>query len=103
MIQLTSSTPIFVAAQPADFRCGIDGFVALCKQQLAQEPRTGAVFVFINRRHTQIRALRYDGNGFWLMTKRLSQGKFDQWPRTNSQAICQIQAAQLRALLKTTL
>ena len=48
MIQLTSSTPIFVAAQPADFRCGIDGFVALCKQQLAQEPRTGAVFVVVN-------------------------------------------------------
>lgn len=67
---------ILQAINPADFRCGIDGFVAICRRQLAQDPRSGILFVFINRNKTMIRALSYDGTGFWLMTKRLSKGKF---------------------------
>lgn len=101
MILLTSNTPILLAAEPADFRCGIDGFVAICRQQLKQEPRFGILFVFINRKKTMIRALSYDGTGFWLMTKRLSKGKFSYWP-TSKKAISPIQAKDLRLLLSTT-
>ena len=53
MIHLTSSTQILVATQPADFRSGIDGLAALCKQRLASQPRTGILFVFINRNKTR--------------------------------------------------
>jgi len=70
-----------IAIQPADFRQGIDGLAAVCKQRLACEPRSGTLFVFINRSKTMIRALVYENNGFWLMTKRLSKGKFNGWPR----------------------
>lgn len=100
MMMLTASMPIFVASAPADFRRGIDGFVALCKEHLQKDPRSGAIFVFINRNRTQIRALRYDGNGYWLMTKRLSHGTFCDWVTTNDKNISQIHAAQLRSLLK---
>ncbi|MCX4030124.1 IS66 family insertion sequence element accessory protein TnpB [Endozoicomonas sp. SM1973] len=99
MIPLTTSTHILLATQPADFRKGIDGFVALCKQSLEQEPRTGVVFVFINRSKTMIRALHYDGTGFWLMTKRLSQGRFQGWP-TNGVLTQAIAAKQLIVLLR---
>ncbi|MCX4025026.1 IS66 family insertion sequence element accessory protein TnpB [Endozoicomonas sp. SM1973] len=80
MISLTEASRILLATQPADFRKGIDGFVALCQQALQQDPRSGVVFVFINRNKTMIRALHYDGTGFWLMTKRLSKGYFSGWP-----------------------
>ncbi len=98
MILLTANTPILVATQPADFRCGIDGFVAICRRQLIQDPRSGTLFVFINRNKTMIRALSYDGSGFWLMTKRLSKGKFPHWP-TAKEKVTTMQAKHLRALL----
>lgn len=98
MIQLTAETSILIATEPADFRRGIDGLAAVCQLKLAQEPRSGTLFVFINRSKTMIRALSYDGTGFWLMTKRLSKGKFQGWPRSGN-AVNQLQAKQLRALL----
>lgn len=98
MIHLTSNTDILIAIQPADFRQGIDGLAALCKQRLNCEPRSGTLFVFINRSKTMVRALVYENNGFWLMTKRLSKGKFLGWP-TVSTPITPIDAAHLRKLL----
>jgi len=80
MLQITPQMKILVAVAPADFRKGIDGLVRLCKDSLGQDPFTGAVFVFRNRRGTAIKALVYDGQGFWLCHKRLSTGRFVWWP-----------------------
>lgn len=98
MIHLTSDTKILIATQPSDFRQGIDGLAAICKQRLASDPRSGTLFVFINRNKTMVRALIYDDNGFWLMTKRLSKGKFSGWPVSN-QPITAMMAKHLRQLL----
>ena len=68
MLQLTPQSRIFVAVEPVDFRRGIDGLAAVCRQRLAQNPLTGAVYVFRNRRATAIKVLFYDGQGFWLCT-----------------------------------
>ncbi|MCC6235311.1 MAG: IS66 family insertion sequence element accessory protein TnpB, partial [Verrucomicrobiales bacterium] len=43
---------------------------ALVTQRLGEDPRTGALFVFSNRRHTRLRILCWDGTGFWLLTNR---------------------------------
>jgi transposase len=63
MIQITPQMRILVAIQPADFRRGIDGLARICKDALADDPCSGAVFVFRNRRATAIKALVYDGIG----------------------------------------
>ena len=80
MIQITPQMRIFVAIKPADFRRGIDGLARLCKEALQQDPFSGAVFVFRNRRATAVKVLVYDGQGFWLCHKRLSSGRFRWWP-----------------------
>ena len=98
MIHLTADTHILVAIAPADFRQGIDGLAAVCRHKLIQNPRSGTAFVFINRNKTMVRALSYDGSGFWLMTKRLSKGKFTSWPSSNNH-IEPLIAKQLRQLL----
>jgi len=98
MIHLTCDSHILIATQPADFRQGIDGLAALCQQRLNCEPRSGTLFVFINRNKTMVRALAYENNGFWLMTKRLSKGKFSGWPTVNS-VITPMDAKHLRQLL----
>ncbi len=84
MIHLTADTHILLSIQPADFRQGIDGLAAVCRSRLASDPRSGTLFVFINRNKTMVRSLSYDGTGFWLMTKRLSKGKFQGWPSSNN-------------------
>jgi transposase len=80
MLQITPQMKILVAVEPADFRRGIDGLARLCREALEQDPLAGTVFVFCNRKRTALKVLMYDGQGFWLCHKRLSQGRFPWWP-----------------------
>ena len=84
MLQITPQMKILVAVAPVDFRKGIDGLSAVCKTLLGQDPFSGTVFVFRNRRATAIKVLVYDGQGFWLCQKRLSEGRFRWWPAAKS-------------------
>lgn len=100
MIQLTAHMRILVAVEPVDFRAGIDGLVRLCRQRLAADPFSGTVLVFANRRRTAIKILIYDGTGFWLCHKRLSNHKFRYWPRgAEHPAQSVLQAHELQVLL----
>ncbi len=98
MLQLTPQTRIFLAIEPADFRCGIDGLAALCRKQLQQDPFSGCVFVFRNRRRTALKILFYDSQGFWLCQKRFSKGKIRWWPKS-SEASTRIKMNELQVLL----
>jgi transposase len=71
VIQITAHMRIFVARHAVDFRKGIDGLSAVCRQVLMQNPLEGGVFVFRARSRIAVRILVYDGQGMWLMTKRL--------------------------------
>lgn len=99
MIQVTPQMRILVAVEPADFRKGIDGLARLCQEVLKQDPFRGWVFVFRNRRATAVKALAYDGQGFWLCQKRLSRGHFRWWPASRTGAAKSLEAHQLQALL----
>jgi transposase len=94
MIQLTAQMRILVAVEPVDFRRGIDGLCRLCRQVLSADPLSGTVFVFRSREGTAVKVLAYDGQGFWLCQKRLSEGRFRHWPRG---AVVEDRARQLLA------
>lgn len=98
MLQLTPQSRIFVAVEPVDFRFGMDRLAALCRQRLAQNPIDGAVYVFRNRRATALKVLFYDGQGWWLCTKRLSHKRFAWWP-TGEEPSRQLSARELTILL----
>ena len=87
MLHLTEKTPIILALQAVDFRKRIDGLAALCEQYLDEVPRSGQLFVFINRAKTMIRVLCYEENGYWLATKRLSRGRYKLWPKSAAEAL----------------
>ena len=101
MLQITPQMKILVAVDPVDFRKGIDGLAAVCKASLQQDPFAGTVFVFRNRRATTIKVLVYDGQGFWLCQKRLSEGRFRWWPTSADAgaAAQKLAAHQLQVLL----
>jgi transposase len=69
VLQITPQMRVLVAIAPVDFRRGIDGLVRLCKESLEQDAFSGTLFVFRNRRATALKALVYDGQGFWLCHK----------------------------------
>jgi len=98
MLQLSPQSRVFVAIEPADFRRGIDGLAALCRQRLGEDPFAGAIFVFRNRRATALKLLCYDGQGFWLCQKRFSQGRLSWWP-SSAQASQRLSARELQILL----
>jgi transposase len=98
MLQITPQMKILVAVEPVDFRKGIDGLAAFCKGSLEQDAFSGSVFVFRNRRATAIKALVYDGQGFWLCQKRLSEGRFRWWPSSADQQAIAVAAHQLTVL-----
>lgn len=100
MIQVTPQMRVLVAVDPVDFRKGIDGLAAVCRKRLAGDPFSGVVFVFGNRRRTSIKILVYDGQGFWVCQKRLSQGRFRWWPDAlNKGASRELPARELGLLL----
>lgn len=99
MIQITPQMKILVALEPADFRKGIDGLASVCKNSLQRDPFEGTVFVFRNRRSTAIKLLVYDGQGFWLCQKRMSEGRFRWWPTSTDNRLTRSLAAhQLQVL-----
>lgn len=98
MLQLTPQSRIFVAVEPVDFRFGMDRLAALCRQRLDQNPIDGAIYVFRNRRATALKMLFYDGQGWWLCTKRLSHKRFVWWPTAQTPA-WQLSARELTILL----
>lgn len=99
MIQITPQMRILVAVEPVDFRKGIDGLAALCRAGLCSDPLSGTLYVFCSRRRHAIKCLTYDGQGFWMCQKRLSQGRFRGWPQGRSSASLRLDPHELHLLL----
>src|SRR4030081_716561 len=76
MIQIAPQIRILVAVEAIDGRKGIDAIAQLCREKLNADPFFGYLFIFRSRSGTAIRILQYDGQGFWLATKRLSKRTF---------------------------
>jgi len=99
MILVSAQMRILVAVEAVDFRCGIDGLARVCRERLQSDPFSGSLFVFRNRRGTAIKVLVYDGQGYWLMQKRLSKGRFRYWPSSTSLGSKSLEAHELQVLL----
>lgn len=98
MLQIVPQLEIVLVCDPVDFRKGIDGLSAVCRQRLDKDPFSGALFCFRNRRATAIKFLIYDGQGFWLCMKRLSKGKLIWWPAGDGNQI-RLAAQELQTLI----
>jgi transposase len=79
MLAFPSAIKIYAAVQPVDMRKSFNGLWTAAQEQLREDPKNGAVFVFINKERTRIKLLYWDGTGVWVLAKRLEQGRFS-WP-----------------------
>ncbi len=79
MLSFPVGFKIFLALEPVDMRKQFNGLWSAATEQLREDPRRGAVFVFANRDRDRIKLLYWDGTGVWVLAKRLEKGRFT-WP-----------------------
>jgi transposase len=67
---------VWLYTQPTDMRKSFAGLSVLVKEKLSENPLSGQVFVFVNRKRNYLKALYFDRSGYALWAKRLEQGQF---------------------------
>ena len=77
MFTLSSHHKFNLFSQPTDMRKGFNGLSGIVNNILKDNPRSGEVFIFINKRRNKIKLLQWQGGGFVLYYKRLEQGAFE--------------------------
>jgi transposase len=85
MNAVPGSAQVFLVLGATDMRKAIDGLSVMVADQLAQDPLSGAYFVFINRSRTIVKVLYWDRNGFCLWQKRLERDRF-RWPESEAES-----------------
>ena len=76
MLTLPASVRVFVACGATDLRRSFDRLSAQVQEVLRQDPLSGHVFAFFNRRRDRVKLLVWEPGGFWLLYKRLESGTF---------------------------
>ena len=79
MLGLGAATRIYVATGATDMRRSFDGLYALVEGQLQQDPRTGHLFLFANKRRDRMKIIFFDGSSLWVCARRMEQGRL-HWP-----------------------
>lgn len=86
MIHLPSHTRVYLRPGGTDMRKAIDSLSILVQDTLELDPFSGHLFVFCNRRHTMLKVLYWDRNGFCLWQKRLEKHRF-KWPKSKDEVL----------------
>lgn len=99
MINFQDISNIYMAQGYTDLRKGIDGYALIIQENFKLSPFENALFIFCNRHRNKLKCLYWDGNGFWLLYKRLEKGHFKWITRETGQAL-EISQQQLKWLLE---
>ena len=73
---LTGSVPVWLYRRPTDMRKSFAGLTALARNVLGEDPLSGALFCFVNRRRTLMKCLYFAGDGYCIWSKKLERGRF---------------------------
>ena len=101
MLSLSPAVKIFLYGQPADLRRGYDGLAAIAEQAMKEDPLSGSLFIFVNKRGNRIKLLYWDRDGYAIWMKRLERGSFELPASSDSDSPCvKITASQLSLILE---
>ena len=98
MLSLSPGIRYFLYRHPTDIRKSFDGLSGIIQNELAQNPLSGDVFIFLNKRRTHIKLLSFEGDGYALYYKRLERGTYEL-PGFNGDKGTTISPAQLQLIL----
>jgi transposase len=81
--QITGAVRIFVCTKPADMRKSFDGLSGMVQEFLGQDPLSGHLFLFFNKRRDRAKILFWDRDGLLIIYKRLEAGTFQKLDPTS--------------------
>jgi transposase len=101
VLTLSPTVRVYVAAEPVDLRKGFDGLSAATRHVIREDPLSGHLFVFINRRRNRMKVLLWQHSGFLLLYKRLERGRFrlPTEPRPGKRHI-EVEATELALMME---
>ena len=100
MLSVTADMRIFFAIEPTDMRKGFNGLQGMVTSVLKQDPLSGHLFLFVNRRRDKMKILYWDGDGLAIWYKRLEQGTFELPSVKPDQTAAEIRSEELTMLLR---
>ena len=100
MLHLDADTRYYWYLGPVDFRKGFDGLSGLVREHMRVEVTEGGVFIFVNRRRTAIKLLKWEQDGLAIYHKRLEQGAFEEPRRAADGSHLLVTAEQLAHILQ---
>ena len=91
---------IFVCRKPVDMRKSFTGLSGAVIDIIDHDPQSGHLFVFFNARRTMMKALAWEPSGYWVLAKRLDQGRFQVFePADENEARFEMTSSDLALLL----
>lgn len=99
MLSVPSTMRVYVATGATDMRKSFSGLAGLTRSVIEQDPMSGHLFVFFNRRRTMMKAVFWDRNGYALLAKKLAKGTF-VLPRADARGVAEVEATELMLLLE---
>jgi transposase len=100
MLGLSPSLRIYLATDPTDMRRGFNGLQGQVSGVLQQDPLSGHLFLFVNRRRDKLKILYWDRDGLAIWYKRLESGTFQLPPLKPDQTHVEIGSDELLMLLR---
>jgi transposase len=86
VILLPRAVRIYFAVQPVNLHRSFDGLSNEVRSVLKRDPMTGHIFIFLNRRKTQVKLLIWTRGGYTIVHKRLERGTFSFPQRLTTEA-----------------
>lgn len=100
MLSIAADTRILITLGATDMRKGFDGLSGIIIGTLKQDPLSGHLFLFVNRRRDKLKILYWDGDGLAIWYRRLEQGTFQMPTLTKDQTSAEIRSDELTMLLR---
>jgi len=100
MLSLSSSSRYFLYRYQSDMRKGFDGLSGLVRDSMIKDPLSGDVFIFFNKRRSQVKLLLWEGDGFSIYHKRLERGTYELPSLANSSTAVALRSDELMLILQ---
>jgi transposase len=99
MISLPHPVRVFLHTPPTDLRKGFDALSGLVTGAFGQDPTSGHLFLFVNRRRDRLKILYWDRDGLAIWYKRLEKGSFQLPVAARDAAAIEMTPTQLALIL----
>ena len=100
MLHLSAACRYYLYSGSTDMRKGFDSLCGIITSQMNLNALSGAVFIFFNKKHNQVKLLLFEGDGFALYHKRLEQGTYELPEADHKRNSTVIDSEQLQLILQ---